>query len=83
MIGRKNIKTSGKINLSQFFQELKEGDRVAIVREHSFNPSFPKRIQGLSGVITGKKGKAYILKVKDGNESKNYIINAIHLKKII
>ena len=82
MLKRKSIKTKGKLKLSQYFQELKEGDRVAIVREQALNPAFPKRIQGNSGVVAGKKGKAYIIKAFDRNELKTYIIKPMHLRKL-
>ena len=82
MIKRKNIKTRGKLKLSQYFQELKNGDRVAIVREQSLNPAFPRRIQGRSGIVVGKKGRAYVIKAMDYNEEKTYVINSMHLKKL-
>jgi large subunit ribosomal protein L21e len=82
MIQRKNIKSRGKISLSKYFQELKTGEKVAIVREQSSEPKFPIRIQGKTGVIMGKKGEAYVIRLMDGNERKTFIIDAIHLKKI-
>ncbi len=82
MIKKKNIKTKGKLSLSKYFQEFKEGDRVAIVREHSQNPKFPKRIQGITGVVEGKRGSAYIIKIKEGNKEKTHIIKPVHLKEI-
>jgi ribosomal protein L21E len=44
MVRRKNIRTRGKISLSRFFQKFKEGDKVAVVKEISMQPRFPKRI---------------------------------------
>lgn len=82
MLKRKQVRARGKIKFSQCFQKLKNGDKVAIVREHTFNPAFPKRIQGLNGVIAGKRGKCYLVKAYDYNEEKTYIIGPAHLKKI-
>lgn len=82
MIKRKNIREKGKLSLSKYFQKFSEGDRVAIVREHSENPKFPKRIQGLTGKIEGMRGKAYLVKVKEGNKEKLHILKPVHLKKI-
>jgi len=73
-------KARGKI--SKIFQELKEGDRVAIIRDISENPRFPKRMQGRSGKIESKRGKAYIVKIKDYNKEKRFIIKPVHLKKL-
>ncbi|MBM3233635.1 50S ribosomal protein L21e [Candidatus Pacearchaeota archaeon] len=79
---RKQEREKGKIRLSIYFQELGEGDRVAIVREHSIITGFPKRMQGKTGVVESRRGKAYIVKIKDNKQEKRYIIPAIHLKKI-
>jgi ribosomal protein L21E len=45
-------------------------------------PIFPKRIQGRTGIIKEKRGKSYIIKLKDLKKEKIFIINPIHLKKI-
>ena len=82
MLHRKLKKTKGKLKLSQYFQELKNGDRVVIVREQALNPAIPFRIQGASGQVIGKRGAAYVLKVMDGNEEKIHIIKPMHLKKL-
>ena len=82
MLKGKRIREKGKLSLSKYFQEFTEGDRVAIVREHSEEPKFPKRIQGISGVIAGQRGKAYLVKIKEGNKEKTHIIKPVHLKKL-
>jgi len=82
MAGRKKIKERGKVRLSEYFKELKIGERVAIKREKSVVASFPERIQGITGVIEGKRGKNYIVKLKELNKEKLFIIAPIHLKRI-
>lgn len=77
------MKEHGKLNFSAYFQDFKEGEKVAIVREHSLNPAFPKRIQGKTGVIIGKRGGAYIISLMEGNKQKTHIIRAANLKKLI
>ena len=79
---RKKVRTRGKLQLSRYFQELGKGDSVAVVRERSINSNFPKRIQGRTGAIEGKRGKTYLVKIKDQNKEKNFLIEPIHLKKI-
>lgn len=82
MLKRKKIRSRGKLSFSKYFQEFKEGDRVAVVREHSENPGFSKRIQGLAGIIIGKIGSAYRVALKEGNKKKEYIIKPVHLKNL-
>jgi len=82
MSKRKSVRTRGKLQLSRYFQEFKEGDAVAVIKEKSIKSSFPLRLQGRTGVIEKKRGKAYIIKIKDQNKGKKFIIEPIHLKKI-
>ena len=82
MSKRKSIRTRGKLQLSRYFQELKQGERVAVVREPAVQPSFPKRLQGKTGMVEGKRGRAYIVQIKDQDKEKKFIIKPIHLKKI-
>ena len=82
MLKRKRLRERGKVKLSQYFQELKEGDRVAIKKNLSEKSNFPSRLQGMTGAIESKRGKSYIVKINDINQEKRFIIHAIHLKKI-
>ncbi|MBU3906888.1 MAG: 50S ribosomal protein L21e [Nanoarchaeota archaeon] len=79
---RKKTRDSGKIKLSRYFQEIKTGDRVAVVIERGVQWSFPKRLQGRSGVIEEKRGDAYLVKIKDQNQEKRFLVEPIHLKKL-
>jgi len=82
MVNRKNVRTRGKLSLSKFFQELKTGDSVAIVKERSLNFNFPEKLQGRTGVVKEKRGNAYIVSIKDQNKEKDFLVEPIHLKKI-
>jgi len=82
MAGKKKVRTRGKIQLSRYFQEMEKGDFVAIVREPSVQSSFPTRIQGRTGKVEGRRGKAYMIKLKDQDKEKKFLIEPIHLKKI-
>ena len=82
MVRRKSIRSRGKLQLSKYFQILESGDRVAIVAERGIASFFPKRLQGRTGVVEGKRGKSIIVKIKDQNKEKTHIVEPIHLKKI-
>jgi large subunit ribosomal protein L21e len=82
MVRKKQIRARGKFSISQFFQKLKNGENVAVVVERTLATSFPKRIQGRVGVVKEKRGRSYVVEIKDGNKLKEFIIAPIHLKKI-
>ena len=82
MTNRKAVRTRGKLQLSRYFQEFKEGDSVTVVAEKSLNPTFPRRLQGRTGKVEKKIGRSYSVKIKDQTKDKEFIISPIHLKKI-
>ena len=82
MINRKNQREKGKIKLSNYFQKFKSGERVAVVKELAVQPRFPAKLQGRSGVVKGKRGSSYLVKIKDLNKEKDYIIHPVHLKRL-
>ena len=72
----------GKIPLSQYFKELKEGDKVALVINANVQQGrFFPRFHGLNGTVMGKKGACYNVQIKDGNKQKTLYVHPIHLKK--
>ncbi len=82
MVKRKSIRSRGKLRFSKYFQKLKEGDRVAVVREPAVQSYFPERMQGRTGMIDGKRGGTYIVRIKDQEKEKKFLIAPIHLKKM-
>ena len=82
MVRRKNVRERGKISFSRAFQELNEGDSVSVVGERAMQPRFPKRIQGRTGKVIGKRGNSLVVNIKDSNKEKTFIIDPVHLKKI-
>jgi len=82
MIKRKTLKSKGKIKLSRYFQDFEKGERVAVIKELALQPRFPQKLQGRTGIIDGKRGSSYILKIKDLNKEKIYIIHPVHLMRL-
>jgi large subunit ribosomal protein L21e len=79
---RRNPKEKGKINLTKYFKEYKEGQKVVL----QLNPSVHKgmflpRFHGRIGTITTKKGSCYRVAIKDGNKDKTMIVHPIHMKE--
>jgi large subunit ribosomal protein L21e len=78
----KGIREKGKIKLSNYFQELNENDRVAIVREPAVQSDFPQRLVGKSGKVIGSRGRCKLISLEDGNKLKTIIVHPVHLKKL-
>ena len=76
------MRERGKVSFSKYFQEMKEGDIVAVVKDVSMKSNFPLRLQGKTGIIESKRGRSYVVKINDINKEKRFIIAPIHLKKI-
>ena len=82
MVNKKPLRTRGKLQLSKYFQIFKEGDKVAVAKERSTTNNFPGRLQGRTGVVSRKQGRSYMVKIKDTDKEKEFLIEPIHLKKI-
>ncbi len=76
------MRTRGKVQFSRYFQKLTEGDSVAVVREPAIPSSSPKRIQGSTGIVKCKKGRAYVVTINTQGKDKEFILEPVHLKKI-
>ncbi len=82
MVNKKSIRTRGRIQLSRYFQKFEDGDKVSVLREKSIDVNFPERLQGRTGIVASKVGRAYKIKIKDQTKEKEFLIEPIHLKKI-
>lgn len=82
MAKRKKPRARGKIQFSKYFQKFRKGDFVSVIIEKTIKSSFPERLQGKTGIIHGKRGRSYIVKINDKNKEKKFIIKPIHLKKL-
>lgn len=69
--------------ISRFFREFKEGEKVLIDIDVSSQNNMPHhRFQGKIGEIVGKRGRAYLVKIKDKFKEKIIITMPQHLRKI-
>lgn len=82
MLKNKAMHRKGQIRFSDYFKELKEGDTVAVVREHAVKFNYSSRVQGRTGKVIAKRGTAYEVEVKDLERPKRYMLKPIHLKKV-
>ncbi|MFA6462212.1 MAG: 50S ribosomal protein L21e [Candidatus Woesearchaeota archaeon] len=79
---RLGYKEKGKISLSKYFQEFKEGEKVAL-KNHScvLKGRFFPRFQGITGTIAEKRGSCYAVVFHDHDKLKKVFVHPIHLKK--
>jgi ribosomal protein L21E len=83
MVNRKSLRTRGKIRFSEKFKILENGQRVAVVLEQSSPVEIPKRMQGRTGIVLERRGSQYIVEICDQKKPKKYIIDPVHLKRIM
>lgn len=79
---KKNVSDKGKVRISDVLQSFKENDRVALVAEPAVQTGMHHpRFQGHIGVVVGKQGTNYKVKITDGNLEKIQIVHPVHLRK--
>lgn len=77
-----SLREKGKLPLSKYFQEFKEGERVNLKTHPNVQKGrFFPRFHGLSGIVKNKKGSCYEVKIKDGGKEKVICVHPIHLKR--
>ena len=80
---REKLRRTGLIPMSNFIRQFNVGDKVVIDINSSSHKGLPfKRFQGLSGKVIEKRGRAYMVEIKDGNKPKKVITPSEHLKAL-
>jgi large subunit ribosomal protein L21e len=80
---KKHVRERGAIHVTKVIQDLKPGAKVVVVVDSSVMKGQPHaRYQGRVGVVTEKRGRAYVVEVKDGGTIKRIISRPEHLKVV-
>jgi large subunit ribosomal protein L21e len=80
---RRKPRERGKTGLSRIMHEYKPGDKVVIRIDPSAHKGMPhRRYHGRHGIVTDKRGRAYVLKVSQGDATKEIIVRPEHLKPV-
>jgi len=78
---REKFRKNERTPISKFLRKFKIGDKVVIKIESSSADGMPfKRFYGTTGEVVNTRGRAYIVKIKDGGKIKKIISNPEHLK---
>jgi large subunit ribosomal protein L21e len=76
-------KERGPLTVNRLIRKFEVGDRVAIDIQPSVHKGMPfKRFQGLTGIVEGKRGDAYLVSLKDQGKQKYVISYPVHLKRV-
>jgi large subunit ribosomal protein L21e len=80
---REKFRGPKKLTVNKLLGNFKEGERVAIVISSNSQRGQPfKRFHGQTGIIMGKRGASFIVKIHDGNKEKQVISGPEHLKRV-
>jgi len=81
---RKSPRSKGKISLTKFFMPYKVGDSAVLQAEPAMQDNlYHQRFHGKTGVVVGKRGDCYEVKIQDGGKQKMVIVHPVHLKKVV
>jgi len=70
----------GKTGLTKILHEYAVGEKVVVKLDPSMHKGMPhRRFQGQVGLVSEKKGRAYVVKVPQGEATKEIIVRPEHL----
>jgi len=76
-------KKNKKPSVNDIMQEFDDGDTVQVVIDSSYHPGLPdKGFHGLTGKVSGKRGKSFEVKLKKSKKEMMVVTTAVHLKKL-
>ena len=76
----RTIRSKGKSSVVRAIQEFETGTMVHVIIDPSIHKGMPHpRFHGKTGEVVGTRGRAFVLKVNDGNASKTLITLPEHL----
>jgi len=76
----KTVRARGISPVVRAIQEFPSGARVHVLIDPSIHKGMPHpRFHGKTGEVVGKRGRAFVLKITDGNATKTVITLPEHL----
>jgi len=79
---RKSPRERGNPPITHAMREFAQGEHVAIRINSAVHAGMPyPRFQGLTGVIAGKQGRAFLVRLYDGGKEKTVIAGPEHLHR--
>jgi large subunit ribosomal protein L21e len=80
---KKRVRERGIKPPSYLLQDYRLGDKVVLKYDPSVHKGMPhRRFYGKIGTVVGKRGRAYVIQVVDGDKTKTLIARPEHLKRL-
>ena len=80
---RDTMKRRGRTTVNTMLAELDKGQTVQVNINSRIHAGLPfRRFQGKTGIVEGKRGRSYIVDLKDGNKAKQLVVHPAQLKKL-
>jgi len=80
---QKRARDRGKVSTTKLMQQFKVGDKVAITQEPTVHKGMPHpRYKSRTGIVLGKQGRVYKVKIQDGGSTKIMLSAAVHLTRL-
>ncbi|MEM4248579.1 MAG: 50S ribosomal protein L21e [Candidatus Nanoarchaeia archaeon] len=80
---QKSARKRGKISTTRLMQEFKTGDKVVITQEPAIHKGMPHpRYKARTGIVIGKQGRTYKIRIFDGGKEKILLSAPVHLTKM-
>ena len=80
---RVRLRSSRRTTVNDRLRSFTLGEKTSIVINPSVHEGMPHpRYQGRVGVIKDRRGKAYVVDIKDGDKNKSLVVYPEHLKPI-
>ncbi|MBU0591072.1 50S ribosomal protein L21e [Candidatus Micrarchaeota archaeon] len=76
----RRLRGKSKVSVARAVRTFEVGNKVVIYPRSSANGRPHMRYINRHGIIIQTRGKAYIVKIKDGNKMKDLIVGSVHLK---
>ncbi len=78
---KKHKRAKGKPTVNKMLHKFHIGNRVHVSVDSSVHTGMPfRRFNGKTGIITGKQGTCYFVKIQDMHADKNIIVHPAHLR---
>ena len=79
---RKSKRERRRLFIGRTMHTYQEGDKVAVLDGAQQKGMPHRRFQGRTGEIAGTQGRAYVVRVADGNMMKTVVARPEHLRPI-